>query len=298
MTLSTPRSEAPLPPGPPAPALAPAPAPEPGPAPLAFSGQVRRGFGRGAPTYEAQARLQQAIAWRLARLSRRLPLPAGPTADLGAGSGLLSRALLAHHAGLAQRPPQQLDLCPELLARNPLAPPPPRPWDLNRGLPPSLQGAALLASSFALQWLEDPAGQLRHWTSRLAPGGWLVLAVPVAGSFEAWHAAARAAAVPCSALPLPTSAELLAATAELELLHQRQLRFSRPPYDGLATLRLLRHLGATASRQPPLSPPQLRRLLAHWPPRPLRWEVLVLVGRRPLVANGAIPPGAPSPPPC
>jgi malonyl-CoA O-methyltransferase len=265
------------------------------PARPAFSRRVRQGFGRSAASYEAQARLQQGVAWRLGRLCRDLPLPAGPYADLGAGSGLLSRALLAQRPSLA-KPPLQLDLCPELLARNPLAGPTTTPWDLNRGLPPQLRDAGLLLSSFALQWLDDPMAQLAHWAGRLAPGGWLALAVPVAGSFDTWQAAARAASVPCTALPLPEADGLIEAAirAGLNLRHTQRLSFSRAPRDGLATLRLLRSLGATASRQPPLDPGQLRRLLAHWPAAPLRWEVLVLVGRR----TGGAPslPAAPSPP--
>jgi malonyl-CoA O-methyltransferase len=242
---------------------------------------VRQGFGRGAASYEAQARLQQGVAWRLGRLCRDLPLPDGPCADLGAGSGLLSRALLAQRPSLDQ-PPLQLDLCAELLARNPLAAPATTTWDLNRGLPPQLQDAGLLLSSFALQWLDDPTAQLAHWAGRLAPGGWLALAVPVAGSFDTWHLAARAAAVPCTGLPLPDPDRLIQAVirAGLERLQTQRLRFSCTPRDGLATLRLLRSLGATASRQPPLDAGQLRRLLAHWPSAPLRWEVLVLVGQR------------------
>ncbi len=247
----------------------------------AFSGRVRQGFGRGAASYEAQARLQQGLAWRLGRLCRDLPLPAGPCADLGAGSGLLSRALLAQRPSLA-KPPLQLDLCPELLARNPLAAPATAPWDLNRGLPPQLRDAGLLLSNFALQWLDDPMAQLAHWSGRLAPGGWLALAVPVAGSFDSWQAAARAAAVPCTALPLPEADGLIevAIRAGLSLHQAQRLRFSRAPRDGLATLRLLRSLGATASRQPPLDASQLRRMLSYWPAAPLRWQVLVLVGRR------------------
>jgi len=254
--------------------------------PPAFTGRVRQGFGRGAASYEAQARLQQGVAWRLGRLCRDLPLPAGPCADLGAGSGLLSRALLAQRPSLKE-PPLQLDLCPELLARNPLAAPATAPWDLNQGLPPQLQDAGLLLSSFALQWLDDPTAQLAHWAGRLAPGGWLALAVPVAGSFDTWQAAARAASVPCTALPLPRAEVLIEEVLRtgLELRQAQHLNFSREPGDGLATLRLLRSLGATASRQPPLDAGQLRRLLDHWPSAPLRWEVLLLVGRRPGAAR-------------
>ena len=256
--------------------------------PEPFSSQVRDHFSRRAASYDHQARLQQGVAWRLGRLCRDLPLPPGPSADLGAGSGLLSRALLAHRPDLQVQPPRQLDLCPELLARNPLAASA-RPWDLNGGLPPELDGAALLGSSFALHWLDDPAAQLRHWVGRLAPGGWLVLVVPLAGSFASWQAAAAAAAVPCTALPLPAGPTLVnaACSAGLEPHHCRQLRFSQAPCDGLASLRWLRQLGASASRQPPLGGGQLRRLLAHWPASPLQWQLLLLIGQKRRQARGS-----------
>jgi malonyl-CoA O-methyltransferase len=247
-----------------------------------FGERVRDQFGRHAADYDGEARLQQAIAWRLARLCQDLPLPAGPCADLGAGSGLLSRALSACHGALAERGPLQLDLCPELLARNPLQHR--RAWDLNTGLPNDLHGAALLASSFALQWLERPEPALRHWCRRLAPGGWLALALPTAGSFPQWRQAAQAAAVPCSALPLPEAEALVRATRQegLTLKHNHLLRFSRPGEGGLESLRALQRLGAAASPTRPLAAGELRRLLRHWPPGAgLSWEVLLLVGQQP-----------------
>ena len=323
-----------------------------------FTQKVRQRFGRGADQYEQEARLQQAMAWRLARLCADLPLPAGPRADLGSGTGLLSRALQRHHRELRQRPPLQLDLCPELLARNPLARlsgplpgldvhsdvhsglhsgllsklgsdpasdgpndhGPRRPgaggsrgqtlvsqnplfgsdsdspasdsnhdrpngliWDLNGGLPDALHDAALLVSSFALQWLEDPARSLAQWCQRLGPGGWLVLAVPTAGSFPQWRDAAERAGVPCTALALPEADALrqAARSGGLSLRHDQRLRFSRPRQGGLQTLRHLQRLGASASPCQALSTGQLRRLLRHWPAAsPLTWEVLLLIAQR------------------
>jgi malonyl-CoA O-methyltransferase len=258
------------------------PAPAPATASGDFSRQVRAHFGHHAADYDSEARLQQAVAWRLAGLCRSLPLPAGPCADLGAGTGLLSRALLTRRCSLPTPSPLQLDLCPELLARNPL--PQRRPWDLNGGLPAELHGAALLASSFALQWLEQPPLALRHWAHQLAPGGWLALATPTAGSFPQWRQAAQAAAVPCTALPLPAAGDLLAAArqAGLRMTHSRLLRFSPPARQPLHGLRALRRLGAAASRSQPLGPGQLRRLLDHWPAGPaFTWEVLVLIAQQP-----------------
>lgn len=291
-----------------------------------FSARVREAFGRRVSSYEPMARLQRGVAWRLAGLARHrlgpgspLALPPGPCADLGAGTGLLGRALEAWGVALPG-PLLQLDLCPEALARNGVGPT--LPWDLNQGLPPGLSGAALLASSFALQWLEAPADVLAHWGRQLAPGGWLLLSVPTAGSFPEWRQAARDTDLPCSALPLPAADALLAAVARagLEPLQARVLTFSgrgtgggswrpaapaglpsapgpcgpsgargapgssaTPAHPALEALRALRAIGADATPHgSSLSPGAWRRLLAAWPAGgQLSWEVLLLLARQP-----------------
>ena len=156
-------------------------------------------------------------------------------------------------------------------------------WDLEDGLPTVLRDSALLASSFALQWLEDPERRLADWCRGLRPGGWLVLAVPTQGSFPQWHQAAAAAGVPCTALPLPQGEGLIrTATAQGLTLHRSQrLTFTRPRQGGLTTLRRLQRLGAGSAHHPPLAAGQLRRLLRHWPAEtPLSWEVLLLLARK------------------
>ena len=264
--------------------------------PMSFSQQVRQAFGRRVATYEPQARLQRGIAWRLAGWAhhhgwgysseRRQALPQGPCADLGAGTGLVGRALEAWRIPLPG-PLKQLDLCPEALARNGSGPT--LPWDLNQGLPPQLQGAALLTSSFALQWLDAPMEALTLWGDQLAPGGWLLLAVPTAGSFPQWRQAAQRAGVPCSALSLPRAEALLHAGARggLEMVRRQVLTFSPQRQASntpapLAALRALQAIGAGTSREPaPLPPGAWRRLLAAWPQGgQLSWEVLLLLAQK------------------
>jgi malonyl-CoA O-methyltransferase len=250
--------------------------------PAGFSHQVRRCFGRQAAHYDQGALLQAAVAWRLAHLCRNLALPNGPCADLGAGSGLLARAIAQQRPGLELL---RLDNCPELLAQGiSRAPGPSLQWDLERGLPPQLDQAALLASNFALQWLEQPERELQRWCQQLQPGGWLAVAVPTAGSFAPWRAAASSAGVPFTGLGLPDAASLEAvARQELTLHRCRLLHFSRPSQDGLTFLRQMKAIGAQASRKEPLRPTQLRQLLAHWPtvsrPQP-DWQVLLMLGRK------------------
>ena len=249
---------------------------------MVFSDQVSSSFGRHAAGYARHARLQQGVAWRLAHLCAPLALAAGPRADLGSGSGLVGQALRAQ---ASRESLLQLDICPELLAHNPLAVADGQLcWDLNLGLPKQLGQAALLTSSFALQWLDNPVTQVQHWCEQLRPGGWLGLAVPTSASFPQWHQAAAAAEVPCTALSLPDAENLLAAASRggLILHYSRQLRFSRAYGRGLGFLQQLRCLGASASRANLLSTAQLRRLLHCWPSDGcVSWEVLLLLGQRP-----------------
>lgn len=239
-------------------------------------------FDRHAGRYNAEAALQRAMAWRLARLTAALPLPTGPRADLGAGTGLVGQALQQHWP---QPELLQVDGSPTLLLHNPLVHSSKQQllWDLNDDLPAALLGSALITSSFSLQWLQHPAQRLQHWGAALRPGGWLTLAVPVAGSFPQWHEAARRAGVPCTARSLPDAQSLIAAASTiLRLQRQQTLVFSRRYSPaGLGFLRQLRRLGAGHSDQQPLGPSQWRQLLQHWPVDDrVSWHILLLIGQR------------------
>jgi malonyl-CoA O-methyltransferase len=246
---------------------------------------IDRCFTAAARRYDREARLQQAVAWRLARLCRSLPLPQGPRLDLGSGTGRLARAL---ETQLPDRPLLRVDRNVALMAEgHRLVGGAWRRCDLDDGLPADLHGAGLIASSFALHWLEQPDRQLRHWITWLRPGGWLALAVPVAGSLDQWHRAAAAAGCPCTARPLPERARLLAACTPLELQRVETRRFSQRADRPADLLRQFRRQGTQASPAGSLPPGAWRRLWRAWPrqgPPPdsvaLTWAVLLLIGQR------------------
>ena len=248
-----------------------------------FSSRVEQCFRGGARGYERNANLQAAVAARLARLTRPLAsaLPPGPRADLGAGSGLLARAIESQLRGPSLL---RLDACGSLLQQEQAADHGlQRLWDLNQGLPEELNGAGLLASSFALQWLEQPERQLSRWCDALRPDGALLLAVPCRGSFRIWHQAANSAGVPCTALPLPDAHALQQrAASALHLHHSQLLRFSRPNRGARAFLHQIKAIGAQASPAARLQPGALRQLIRHWPgpEHAIVWHVLVMVGQK------------------
>ena len=234
-----------------------------------WGAKVLRSFDRAANQYNRAARLQAAMAWRLAGHCQRLPIPSGRWLDLGSGTGLLADAIEQRNPG---RVVERIDGSPSMLARS-SRPDHTRLWDLNQPLQTSKEAPTLIASSFCLHWLSDPGKRLQQWFECLAPGGWLIVALPVEGCFPQWHAAARRAAVPCSALSFPTNQALLASLPKQQIRQQQQLSFSEQASQITTLLRPMQTIGAGTSPSAALSVKQWRQLSAHWPQRSAEGQV-------------------------
>ena len=133
----------------------------------------------------------------------------------------------------------------------------------------------------------DLVAQLQHWLGHLAPGGWLAVTVPVAGSFDGWRQAARRAGVACTALALPDGDALrMAVETTVRPTLDRRLRFTVGYPNPLAFLRELRQLGVQGQASGRLRAGSMRRLLRHWPNDDrgrtlLTWELRLLLACRP-----------------
>ena len=247
-----------------------------------WGAKVLQRFDGAATQYNQAARLQTAMAWRLAGCCKRLPIPSGRWLDLGSGTGLLADAIEQQNPG---RVVERIDGSPSMLARN-SRPDHTQLWDLNQPLEGRDDPPTLIASSFCLHWLSDPGTRLQNWFECLAPGGWLIVALPVEGCFPQWHAAAHQAAVPCSALSFPTTQALLASIPKQQVRQQQQLCFSEQASHITALLRPMQTIGAGTSTHSALSVKQWRQLSAHWPERSaegqvrLTWLIQILVIER------------------
>ena len=236
-----------------------------------------------AAAYVAGSGLQQAVARRLAVLWRRSPgrpVPAGPLLDLGGGSGTLALAL--QHQGC--RPLTVVD-CSEPLLRRADGLDVCR-WNLEWGLPPLGTAPALLASSFALHWLPQPAATLGQWCRALRPQGQLLLAVPTAGSFSHWKQASRCAGLPWTGVDLPRSSALQQVLErQLTLRYSRCLSFNQHWSSPLGFFRHLKRLGLAATAAAPLGAGALRRIDRCWPRQAdgtvtVDWEVLTVLAEK------------------
>ena len=244
-----------------------------------WSQRVVERFGRSADRYDSAAKLQRAMARQLAERCRREAIPRGLWADLGSGTGLLADDLESLHPGQSVL---RVDGSDAMLRRH-------QPSaqtscvDLNQSLPEWSTAPVLLSSSFVLHWLTDPARSLQHWFERLGQGGWLIVAVPVAGSFQQWHQAAERAGVPCTALRFPATDQLLDVLPGAAVRHQRLHRFSRRAHRPFELLRPMTTIGAGSSRHASLGSGQWRRLARAWPDADtptLTWHVLSLMLKR------------------
>jgi malonyl-CoA O-methyltransferase len=232
---------------------------------------ISRNFSAAAGAYDGWAAGQDDIAEGLVR---RLPEGLAPAAvvELGCGTGLLSRRLLARFPGARLR---GLDLAAGMIeacrrrfdgegrARFEVA---------DAEDPGACAGPAvdLVATSCSAQWFADPAGTFGRWARALAPGGVLAAALLVRGSYPELDRAHRAAfGVPFPGLALPSDDEAAALLARAGLAPVSVDAEEVPvPYrSAREALGSFRGIGAVLCDQPgreAMGPGRARRLLAAY----------------------------------
>ncbi len=242
---------------------------------------VLRNFEQASKDYNVHAKLQRAVAWRLAKHCSRNHIPLGYWIDLGSGTGLLADAL---EICTPLQTVLRVDGSRGMLALN-RANSQTQQWDLNLGLPACPEPPTLLASSFTLQWLSNPQYRIEEWFKALAPKGWLALALPVDGSFPQWQDASITANVPYTALPLPSKTNLLNGIPKNCIRYQRLHNFTQRTTQLAQILKPIRKAGSQASYKQSLRVGEWRLLNKAWNRSKdnnieLTWRVLFLLLQR------------------
>src|SRR4029077_2644351 len=124
------------------------------------SAAIAQSFGARAETYDEHADLQRGVARRLARLLPQLAAPL--VLELGCGTGLFSRHLLARYSGgtfvFTDLAPSMVEQC----RRNLVGSHKKRvSFEIMHAARPTAEGPFdLIAMSMTLHWLADPAAAL------------------------------------------------------------------------------------------------------------------------------------------
>jgi len=231
-------------------------------------------FAAAAENYDAAASVQRVAADRLAARIAALPLPENPSIlDIGAGTGLLARALARHFPKASF---VVTDIAPSMLAearRRMPAGTDAQFAAMNAEAPATTQEFDVVCSSFAAQWFIDPPATLAKLAALRAPGGWLAVATLAEGTLAAWHRAHPAGLRYFR--PDALISRLPGAACEVETIIQ--------PFDsGVKFLRSLRAIGATGSATAPQ--PGLRRALTQFEAEAgatAEFRVATILARRP-----------------
>jgi malonyl-CoA O-methyltransferase len=210
---------------------------------------IAQSFGAAAGTYDDHADLQRAVAARLARLLP--PLTAPRVLELGCGTGLFSRHLLARYPDgtflFTDFAPSMAEQCRRNLAgtgNQRVA------FEIMDAARPTAEGPFdLIAMSMTLHWLADPEAALDALRKRLAPNGVLIFATIGGESFPEWRDALVAQGLPIGLLDIP---ELPGIVDEEELVVDA---------DTLGFLRRMKAIGSLTPREgyAPLTAGALRR---------------------------------------
>jgi malonyl-CoA O-methyltransferase len=214
------------------------------------SAAVAARFGAKADVYEAHAGLQAAVA---AKLAKHLPDLEAPTVlELGCGTGLLSRHLVARYPDgafhLTDAAPDMIGVCRsnlEGMGAN-------VSYEvMDAAAPIAYENLDLIVTSMMLHWLNDPVAVLQGLQRRLAPGGVLLFATLGPDCFAEWRTVLATEGLPSGTPRLPK----IPGVVEDEHL--------TPDKDSLAFLRRLQAVGGLQPRDgyAPLPAGALRRAI-------------------------------------
>jgi malonyl-CoA O-methyltransferase len=214
------------------------------------SAEVAARFGAQAASYEDHAGLQQDVARRLAALLPDLRAPR--VLELGCGTGLLSRHLIARYPDgqfvLTDAAPAMIGECRRNLARAPAR----VTYEvMDADAAGGHDDFDLIVTSMTLHWLRDPVATLERLRTRLAPGGVFLFATLGPDSFAEWRTVLATECLPSGIPDLPA----IPGVVEEEHL--------TPDNDSLSFLRGMKAVGGLTPREgyAPLSAGALRRVI-------------------------------------
>lgn len=223
---------------------------------LDYKEKVKSSFSVKASSYEEAAHVQRLAATDLAKimLHEAPNIVDGPVLEIGAGTGFLSADLISifgeRQLTISDISAGMLHTCQQNLLSHPL----------KRGnISFKLIDAenikeqdlyAVIASSFALQWLDNLEQGMGNLCQALKPGGSLFFSIPGERSFAMWKELCHRFDMPSTINPL-ASTQLLKEIAsgnnmDLELKESVLLEYF--PNTG-SMLKSLKNIGATTQRQ-------------------------------------------------
>ena len=144
---------------------------------------IKKNFNNAASVYGKYCQIQIFFADKIVSFLRNLNIEDGEWLDLGSGTGVLSEKI---EKEFNNKNLYRIDFSNKMLlmdkSKNSKI-----LWDLNQGLPPSLNNCSLIVSNFCLHWLTSPELIIKEWFEKLGKDGFLIVSYPTNLSFPEWR---------------------------------------------------------------------------------------------------------------
>ena len=240
--------------------------------------KINNNFNNAAHSYSNYSLVQKYFANKLVRIIKELEPQIGKWFDLGAGTGYLADQLEKNFMNINVK---RIDFSPNMLKENKknsqtiL-------WDLNDDLPPSINNASLIISSFCFHWLNEPEKKLRKWYERLLPGGLLIVLFPNNKSFPEWKDTCKRNDIEYSGIALPCTNSLQRFVKENEIFLIKEFNYRETFPNIYKLFKSITNVGAQTSQKRRKTVSELKLMQEKWPKDQdakvnLTWAISILI---------------------
>ena len=240
--------------------------------------KINNNFNNAAHSYSNYSLVQKYFANKLVHIIKELEPQIGKWFDLGAGTGYLADLLEKNFMNIKV---QRIDFSPNMLKENKknsqtiL-------WDLNDDLPPSINNASLIISSFCFHWLNEPEKKLRKWYERLLPGGLLIILFPNNKSFPEWKDTCKRNDIEYSGIALPCTNSLQRFVKENEIFLIKEFNYRETFPNIYKLFKSITNVGAQTTQKRRKTVSELKLMQEKWPKDQdakvnLTWAISILI---------------------
>ena len=240
--------------------------------------KINNNFNNAAHSYSNYSLVQKYFANKLVNLIKELEPQIGKWFDLGAGTGYLADLLEKNFMNIKVK---RIDFSPNMLKENKknsqtiL-------WDLNDDLPPSINNASLIISSFCFHWLNEPEKKLRKWYERLLPGGLLIVLFPNNKSFPEWKDTCKRNDIEYSGIALPCTNSLQRFVKENEIFLIKEFNYRETFPNIYKLFKSITNVGAQTTQKRRKTVSELKLMQEKWPKDQdakvnLTWAISIII---------------------
>ena len=240
--------------------------------------KINNNFNNAAHSYSNYSLVQKYFANKLVHVIKELEPQIGKWFDLGAGTGYLADLLEKNFMNIKVK---RIDFSPNMLKENKknsqtiL-------WDLNDDLPPSINNASLIISSFCFHWLNEPEKKLRKWYERLLPGGLLIVLFPNNKSFPEWKDTCKRNDIEYSGIALPCTNSLQRFVKENEIFLIKEFNYRETFPNIYKLFKSITNVGAQTTQKRRKTVSELKLMQEKWPKDQdakvnLTWAISILI---------------------